>query len=160
MKTHARKQNQKNKLKKQKILFAIPLLLIALLFFTACGKEKKDEITYYKIKGEGYVFDTLNNQPEVGATVIVSVGVEGESGLFGNYGPKDETYTTDTNGYYQIRFMKQYKNLKVIKYIFELRYDTNGYKALDNYTLYSEDIENAKQNIIFDTIKIPQEILY
>ncbi len=71
-----------------------------------CGKT-----TYRKEIGVGYVFmyDTINNTsyPVAGAKIIVS-NKYSESGLFGKkIYVAEESYTTDAEGYYQVRFIER-----------------------------------------------------
>jgi hypothetical protein len=171
MNTHTRNQNQKNKLKKRNLLLLIPLLLILPLLFTFCGRE--DGKTYYKIKGEGYIFDSTNNKPIEGATITVRTGVKGGGGLFGIYGPEDETFVTDANGYYQIRFIKKYKNRIITHYNFAVSHGPNLPISPDSDTLWfiagngfpyitlrAEEVKNAKQTFVFDTVKYYQKKFY
>ena len=173
MNAHTLKQNQKNKLKKRNLLLLIPLLLILPLLFTFCGKE--DGKTYYKIKGEGYIFDATNNKPIEGATITVRTSVERETYLFsfGPVRPEDETFVTDANGYYQIRFIKKYNNRKATQYNFAENHCPNLPISPDPGTLWvitgngfpyitlrAEEVENAKQTIVFDTVKYYQEKIY
>jgi outer membrane protein assembly factor BamE (lipoprotein component of BamABCDE complex) len=85
----------------------ILLVTATTLFFAACQKASDGtHVTYYKTIGEGYVFDGKLNQPIKDARIIVRTAVEGSGGLFGIPTIKD-TFATDKNGYYKIRFIKK-----------------------------------------------------
>lgn len=136
-------------------------LLLVMVLFLSCDKiyEKK---TYYKTIGEGYVYDGTNNIPLKGATVTIYSCFPD----YGWFGPEtaEETFTTDTNGYYQIRFIKRTHNEKVGKYLFgvgrgPILDPTPPYWVRDvtgapfpDHALYPEDIKDKKV-ITFDTVK-------
>ena len=142
-------------LKCKQNFYLIPLLFFIALLLTTCDKEPVK--TYYKIKGFGYVFDTIKNVPLANATISISACVEGSSGLFGNSNPEIEYCKTDSNGYYEIHFMNRYGILKVEGYIIELDYYfVNGIGNAYIFGLNDEDISNAEKDILLDPILIPQ----
>lgn len=140
------------------------LILIVTLFLccTACKKNQEgDWATYYKTVGEGYIYDATNNIPLKGASITVRSSFDN----FMMYVPKtEETFYTDENGYYQIRFMKRAKDGKVLKYSFEVGsgpmipppppywFRMNPSGTFPDIGMYPEDIKD-KKNITFDTIK-------
>ena len=140
-------------LKCKQNFYLIPLLFFIALLLTTCDKEPVK--TYYKIKGFGYAFDTINKIPLAGAKVTVQTYVEGEGGLFGNYGPEIETYYTDFNGYYEINFMLKYGNLKTTWYYIEIFYRAKGYVYIYPFGIDVDDVRNAKKDIFFDAILTP-----
>ena len=172
MKTYTLKQNRKHKLRKLNILCVIPLLLTILLLFAFCDKEE-DRTTYYKVKGEGYFFDAVNNKPIKDASIIVFTGTEGGGGLFGLPSPDPDTFKTNAKGFYQVSFIKEYNNRKATQYTFKEHSGPNlvdssdpgiqWYRTVSGFpdiALPVEDVENAKQTIVFDTIKYYQEKFY
>jgi len=82
------------------------LATAAILFITACKKDDEgNKVTYYKTIGEGYVWDVTNNRPIKDAKITVT-SVYGTELLFSV--PKTtNTFTTNENGYYKIRFIKK-----------------------------------------------------
>ena len=141
-------------LKCKQNFYLIPLLFFIALLFTTCDKEPVK--TYYKIKGYGYAFDTLNNVPLANAKLVVITCTDGEAGLFGDEPAADETYYTDSNGYFEIKFLKRYGSLKAIEYHFELHYIINNIEYFDEFLMDVEKVKNVKENIFFDVIRIPQ----
>jgi len=138
---------------KNKICIIFLLFIVAILL-TTCNKDPVK--TYYKIKGYGYAFDTVNNKPLANAKFIVVTCTDGEAGLFGDYGPDDEIYYTDSNGYYEIKFIKRYGSLKAVEYHFELHYMVKDREYFYAFSIDVENVKDAKKNIVFDTIKIPK----
>ena len=139
------------------VLWIIPLLFTIILLFITCDKEPVK--TYYDIKGYGYAFDTIKNKPLIGAKMMVYAGVEGAAGLLGNTNPNVETYTTDSNGYYEIPFIKKYGNLKISWYYIEIHFNVNDSDNFKVLEVKAEDVkyaENNKTNILFDPIIIPK----
>jgi len=89
------------------------LATVVFLLFSAASCEKSDngfKVTYYKTVGEGYVYDGVNNKPIKGAKIVVHtvVGDGSGSGMLA-FGPSTirDTFSTNENGYYQVRFIKK-----------------------------------------------------
>ena len=147
----------------------IPILLILLSSLFLCISCKKDDngnrVLHYKTIGEGYIYDGTHNIPIKGATITVLSCFNG-SEWFGEQ-PCEETFTTDENGYYQLRFIKWGKNSKVDQYLFEPSTGPsipppppywvrkNPSNTFPDISLYPEDIK-GKKTITFDTIKYYQ----
>jgi len=146
--------------------------IVAIFFIAACQKDDEgNRVTYYKTIGEGYIYDGKYNRPLKGATVTVE-SICGTEILF--YMPKTQnTFTTDENGYYQVRFVKRanvgaFFNswVKTTHYIFEYGHGPMippspppppyGYWGVKSEgfqsTLSPEDIKDKKK-ITFDTVK-------
>jgi len=133
------------------------LLIASILLCLSCEKlyEKK---TYYKTIGEGYVFDVTDPsdiKPLKGATILVRSFFSGGDDLFGT-SPAEEEFTSDENGYYQVRFIKRTHYDKVQSYIFRVRKVPSqpshySYNFLESLSI--EDIKDKKL-ITLDTIKI------
>ena len=85
-----------------------------------CKKEDYYKITYYDAIGEGYVFrsDSLNNLTPVPSTTVW-LRTELELELPAQY--IDEALTTDSNGMYQVRFIKRTKRQNSVRYIIRLQ---------------------------------------
>ena len=86
------------------------ILLIITIALLTIGCEDYDDITYYDVVGEGYVFayDSVGVlHPVKGVEIIVDTKLEGGSGFFGSNIPNFEVYTTDANGKYRIKFIKR-----------------------------------------------------
>ena len=134
-------------------LFLTSFLFLIILLFTSCHKEPVK--SYYDIKGRGYVFDTLNNIPLAGTKVTVQAVVEGEISIISKSNPEIAIYKTDLNGFYEIRFIKKYGNLKISWYYIEIHYNIDGSDNFEVYEVKAEEVKNAKNNILFDPILIP-----
>ena len=145
---------------------------VAVLLTTAsCEKDENgNRITYYKTIGEGYIYERDNNKPLKGVKITVisstSIITSGGTMLLGNCCPHtQETFTTDENGYYKIRFAKRIGNRKVETYRVELnpipplpspppfwyREANTPLRSSHDY-MYVGDIK-GKKIIIFDTVK-------
>jgi hypothetical protein len=136
------------------LLITATIMLISQACGDDCGKT-----TYRKELGIGYVFmyDTSNNvsYPVEGVTVIVD-NIYDTPGLFGkNHSVAEESYTTDAEGRYQVRFIEKgcftYPDgTKEMNYCNLYRFYCNGKKKFGFY------IENNVQNniITLDTIKL------
>ena len=134
---------------------------IMLLLFASCEKNQEgDWATYYKTIGEGYIFNGMDNTPIKGATVtVVSLIVKDFPMIESTY---EETFTTDENGYYQVRFIRRVHNKKVTCYRFRVdagltipsswEYPTLTNKFPHIEELFPEDIKE-KKTIMFDTVK-------
>jgi hypothetical protein len=140
-------------MKKHKILVA--LLSIALIC-TACDRENEyKDIIYYKAIGVGYVFtcDSKSCYPLQGAKVNVTAH-NGTGGLFGISYPVTETYTTDAQGCYKVRFVKSVSGETYIpgKGVF---YTHTYFFKCENeiFTLDVENVKNVQGIILLDTIK-------
>ena len=91
-------------------------------------------------------------KPIKGATITVTSCFSGGSDLFGTLSA-EEIFTSDENGYYQIRFIKRTHNDKVAKYYFrpDIEHDLYSYPSIKSLSV--EDIKKEKF-IIIDTVKI------
>jgi hypothetical protein len=136
---------------------------IILLFFVSCEKDQNgNRVSYYKTTGEGYLFDGTNNKPLKGVKImVVSLFHEGSDCWFPPCGTS-EIFTTDENGYYQIRFAKRLKNSKIGCYRLNILaapslpflyyYSSTNEPLFHQEYFYPEDIKD-KTTITFDTIK-------
>jgi len=101
---------------KKFILFLLPLLA-SFALLTACQKE--DPI-YYKITGEGYVYDKVTKEPVpfIDVAVMSCNNSTGDTNPYLSLKPDRpciiETFSTDENGFYQVRFAKRYNGTKPI----------------------------------------------
>jgi hypothetical protein len=91
---------------------------IILLLCVSCEKNQEGNwSTYYKTVGEGYIWDATNNRPLEGASITVNSCFSGSDW----YVPVvKETFYTDENGYYRIRFVKRARDGKVLLYGFDI----------------------------------------
>ena len=178
------------KIKNKKFFFAIPnivkrsmagmlcLLVIGLFISSSCEKDDQgNRVTYYKTVGEGYIVERDNNKPIKGIKITVisrTCSFTGNDtwGLDWCSRPyTQETFTTDENGYYQLRFAKRVGIYKVENYRFELNhYPALSYPPLPALFWYWETSQGNtlfpgsfvymypseikdKKVIMFDTIK-------
>lgn len=136
------------------------ILLTVILVCVSCGKDDEGNwVTYYKTIGEGYIYDITNDKPL--SDVIITVRTYFKNPWWFNASNVEEKFTTDVNGYYQLRFLKRFSNDKADRYYFTVelpdtywvvRQTSNG-KSL----LYDElDADYVKNNklITFDTLKL------
>ena len=144
-----------------KIISLIPLLSM-LLVCTTCEKEEDyNAVTYYDAVGIGYVFiyDSIGStmHSAQGAEIRVCTYLEGsDGGLFSTF-TAYETYTTNANGKYQIRFIKRTHRRDAREYYITLNHiGSRPYQIWNNGAqFYSKEVINAPNNIvIIDTIKI------
>ena len=147
------------------------LTAILALFFFSCEKIYEHK-TYYDVIGAGYIYDGTNNVPLKGASITVYSGFSGGE-LIGTP-TAEETYYTNANGYYEIRFIKRTHNDKVAKYTFRVDYSSPSppppywYKEIQDgkfpYISFSDaDIKQMQKkgkNLLFDTIKYYQDYNY
>jgi hypothetical protein len=129
---------------KRKIIFlAIPLLLL----FTNC--EKYDKLTYYKVKGVGYVYYKDTKEPAAYMQIGVSSTFR-SNGIF-TVTTDTEFFSADSTGYYSVKFLKRTKRENVRVYNI---YPSTNYYHIQNhfYTYWAEDLQNAKGNIQLDTM--------
>ena len=141
---------------KKLIYFAAIILLCV-----SCQKDDDgNRVSYYKTTGEGYIYDGKKNIPLKGATITVIACFEWKGLLFTS-SSYDETYTTDENGFYQIRFLKRKNNDKVVQYLFKSGHGPMippgpEYEGVSMeggiWLLYPDDIKD-KKNMEFDTLK-------
>jgi len=140
------------------------LLIASLLLGISCQKDDAgNSVTHYKTIGEGYVYNATHNIPIKGATITVKSHFKSSTELFGPY-PSYETFTTDENGYYQIKFIKWGKNSKVSRYFFTISsnlpvppYWSIGVTSntFPDKSLTPEDLK-GKKIITLDTVKFYQ----
>ena len=131
----------------------------------ACG-DNCGKTTYRPEVGVGYVFKETDSGliPVAGATVTVS-NMYREFGLFGkSWVISEESYTTDTEGRYQVRFVEKgcytkHDGSKEMVHCngYEFYYETwinNGSKRMFGFS--TEKIENNAQNniLMLDTLKL------
>jgi len=157
----------------------VKLILVACLFLClSCERDDNgNRVTYYKTIGEGYIFDRDSNQPLEGIKIIVMASTDTVSGLLtqSSLPGTQETFTTDKDGYYQIKFAKRVGNHKVIRYQFRIdpypalpvptppalfwSWETsanNGPFTDINGYMYPSDIKD-KQTITFEPLKFYSE---
>jgi len=121
------------------------LLIIPFLFFTCDLFD--DDIEYYSVKGEGYIYDIETNEP-IGHTCSVCVDIY----LYGEN--KIEYYEADYNGYFQIKFLKYIKNKNALFYeitVGAYDYVSDSIKPL---IISIETIKESKTIIQLDTFKL------
>ena len=155
----------------------ILLAIVAVLLTATCEKDENGQrITYYKTIGEGYIYERDGDKPLKGVKITVISRTSSFTGsdpweLSVSRPYTQETFTTDKNGHYQLRFAKRVGGHKVENYRFELdHFSALSYPpppALFWYWetsqgntpfpksfvyIYSSDIKN--ENIItFNTVK-------
>jgi len=133
----------------------IKICILLLLAFLCMACDDCGKTTYRKEIGVGYVFQETDSGlvPVKGAKITLK-NVYTELGLKGKYIiVVQESYTTDANGHYQVRFVeKGCSNGEEIH--------CNAYDFLCNnkflFGFYTEYIKNNSQNniLLLDTIKI------
>ena len=127
------------------ILLTIPVLL------TACQKifEPYDERTYHDVIGVGYVFYYDTKEPA--ENVSVSVMSSFRSNGLATVRPKSEYFSTDSSGYFRIRFLKRTQRENVIYY--SICSSNSCYKPPSGgLYLRVEEVQNAKYTIQIDTL--------
>ncbi|MDL2309408.1 hypothetical protein LJC53_07490 [Bacteroidales bacterium OttesenSCG-928-C03] len=135
------------------------LLLVSLSFACISCREDYDEKTYYKAKGEGYVFmcDAAGNilHPIEGAYIYVQPRFDYNTGLFAVQ-PDIELYYSDANGKYQVSFLKRTNRRDVTFYLLSIDVHENGIGSLTQLSDIDVDsIKDIQNNIItIDTIKL------
>ncbi|MDR2979762.1 MAG: pollen Ole e 1 allergen/extensin family protein [Bacteroidales bacterium] len=136
------------------------ILMASILLCASCDKDNARR-TYYKTIGEGYIYDGTNNKPLEGATITV-ISAYGSEMLW-HVPTVEETFTTDKNGYFKVKFVKRVGGDKVTKYTFSpsMNLDnspppywirTNPGGTFPDIGIYPEDIKDTRI-ITFDTIK-------
>ena len=160
----------------KKLLNIRLLLLLLSILFTSMSCEKDDQgnrVTFYKTIGEGYIFERDDNKPIEGVKIVVTSSTSSvESGIVILFSSPytEETFTTDKNGYYQIRFAKRVGGDKVERYKIRLDHfsalfyppppalfwnwetSSNNAPFTSNDNLYPSYVKN-KKIITFDTVK-------
>ena len=137
----------------KKIIFLLFSLLGIWLVCMAC--EKDDGKTYYSIVGDGYVFDGDSMKPIAGVSVEVLTYFEDNWTVFGGYFVT-ETYTADSNGHYQIRFIKKERMQSAKRYSVGVYYDFPELGTIGGGSglfVFVNDLKNAKGIFYMDTIK-------
>ena len=145
-----------------RIKFIILPLLFAAAFYACKPKEKYEDVTYYKTIGIGYVFmyddkDSLL-YPIQGAKITITTRLDRPySGFLSPPQPK-ETFITDVNGKYQVRFIKRTQLRDAIEYFIEMEpYTGYGIRGND-FVISVDEVKNAK-HITLDTIKAYKSII-
>ncbi|MFA5641068.1 MAG: hypothetical protein WC946_11395 [Bacteroidales bacterium] len=140
------------------------LLLITGLISVSCTKYTSDnEIIYYDVYGEGYVYYRDTNVPIEGIEIQMKTDVDWQWGD-GFIRPSNpvETLKTDANGYYRVHFIKKIYGKYPVRYLFVTYSEVLIPFAGDSCWTHSggpEDeisvnyIDKAKQTIKFDTMK-------
>ena len=102
----------------KKVIILTTLMTSAIILLSvSCQKDENgNRVTYYKTIGEGYVWDETNNKPFKDVIITVTSPYGTSSWAIPRI---EETFTTDENGYYQIRFPKRVNNKKVTLYLFK-----------------------------------------
>ncbi|GHU73614.1 hypothetical protein FACS189413_18170 [Bacteroidia bacterium] len=93
---------------KKKILFLVVLSLLA-----SCEIfEDYNERTYYKVEGVGYVYNEYTKEPVLYGRVSVHFNFEGRG--YGTVQPEFESFATNADGYFRVRFLKRYHKSDVV----------------------------------------------
>ena len=142
------------------------LLGITALISVSCTKYTSDnEIIYYDVYGEGYVYYRDTNVPIEGIEIQMKTDVDWQWGD-GFLSPPNpvETLKTDANGYYRVHFIKKIYGKYPVRYLFAMYQDVLPSLPVDSCWDYIggildnklpiEFVDNAKQTIKFDAIKI------
>ena len=140
------------------LLFTITIMLLT----QACKEEEKyDDITYYDVIGEGYVFmyDTNNNisYPVESAEIIVRTKLDAPKDILGRSVTVKESYFTDATGKYKVRFIKRtYKSNAESCWFSQLNYYNYVvfYSSGVHWHLDIEEVKNTNNTIVLDTIKL------
>jgi len=150
--------------------FTIIFIATILLCFSCEKDDDGNRVTYYKTIGEGYIFERDNNKPLQGVKITIRSCTNASPGFLtsGSWPAIEETFITDENGYFQLRFPKRINHYKVEIYRVHLlpysalpppppywSYETssdNGPFTAINGVSYPDDIKD-KKIIIYDTIK-------
>ena len=134
------------------------MLVLGLIVFgltaTNCEKEEDyDAVTYYDAIGEGWVFqyDSSSLSPVQGAVIVVTTSLEGGSWL-SPPNPK-ETFITDVDGKYQVRFIKRTHLANARNYYFEMSHYWGGNGGNGDFVVSVSEVKNAKI-ISLPTIKV------
>jgi len=137
------------------IFLAIPLL------FTACDIfEPYDKIYYHDVGGEGYVYYENKPLPNVKIRVLNEFKSKGYATKI----PIEEMFTTDSAGYFRVKFVKRTGHEDVINHYIGIFNDTLYYNSNDalNYNsgidISPTELRRSKKNIqlgIFNLKKNP-----
>ena len=126
------------------------VIIVIALFSQAC--EDYDDITYYNVVGEGYVFayDSVGVlHPIEGAKIQVGTSLENNpGGIFGN-SPEFGNYTTGKTGKYTIKFIKRTKHENAINYRIYVDY----LHYTKDFRIDVSEVKSAKKILKLDTIK-------
>jgi len=123
-------------------------ILIFIAFFTnSCSFEDYDTRTYYDTVGVGYVYYGDTNEPA--ANVSVDVWSDFRSNGYATVRPVVETYYTDMQGCFRVKFLKRTQRENVIQY--SIWANSNARPSTDNISLLPEQIKN-KSIIYLDTL--------
>jgi len=118
------------------------VLLTLTLLFTACEIfEPYDEIHYYDIGAEGYVY--YQDEPIPNHKVTVSNYFKSKG--YATIGPYDEEFTSDSTGYFCVKFIMRTRRQDAINYSIGLVNDTLYYD--NKISISFTDLRNSKQNI-------------
>ena len=146
------------------------LLLTAVISTTCIENEDDDKIYYYDVYGEGYVYYRDTNLPIEGLKITLEPDIVwGSPGTLGTPNPVETLYT-DSNGYYRLHFIKKIYGKYPVKYLF-MSFLSEKMPVLPDTLWWSgiggpkdiislEMVDNAKQNIKFDTMKLFWESKY
>ena len=146
----------------KKIILILTIIILAFLCMACVEEEKCDEpITYRPEIGIGYVFQETDSGlvPVAGAKITVEHRYWKGGMYFGGYNPNKtlatETYTTNAEGCYQMRFVEKICTIYVSGAKDEI-YCNSYLFYYDNNPLYGFGYKIDAQNNIFiiDTIKI------
>jgi len=127
---------------KKLTLFLIPLFLLLL----SCNRE---EHVYYKTIGEGYVYSLSTKTP----VPFCHVGVHNLPANISGFGshPNVETFTTDKNGFYRVRFIKRYNSVTAIYRGSEVI--VSGFGGDGNSAYFDKDfLQKQKKTFKIDTL--------
>ena len=140
---------------KKLTLFLFPLLTLLL----ACNNE--EDPVYYKAMGEGYVYDKTTKEP------VPFINLEVKScrntifssnssyiDIFPDNPCLSETFSTDENGFYRVRFAKRYNRTKGIYNEFVVYIPSIDWYNRDNRNFDKDFIQKQKKTFKIDTIWI------
>jgi len=150
-------------MKKKPSFLAFLLLAIPLLFAACSIFDPESDTAYYGVEGDGYVIFADTKKPVVGAVVTVHSTFPSHTG----WGGKEsimEFYSTDSIGYYHVRFLRRADGRDVYsRYLTVSEPDTmtnsyatrwgNAIKGADWIDVSNETILTAKITVRIDTAK-------
>ena len=128
------------------IFLVIPLLAACVLF------EDDDRRTYFKAEGVGYVYNWHTKEPEQNAIIYVAYGFESRN--FGTIPPGYETFRSDENGYFRVRFLKRTNRCNVAGYTISVHDANNNLSLSPNLINFTVDKLKGLNILKLDTLWI------
>ena len=98
-------------MKMKKLSKIIIVACIGILSMPAFTAEPDDQIDYFDVRAEGYVYDGETNKPITDASVRVEAHFKNH-GLLTQHSIY-EYYNTDHNGYFNVRFVRRFDHENV-----------------------------------------------